>query len=153
MNTNQKIQKTTDLTKSQWYTACWNYFSLLSGQRMQMLQFFISLEVFLSGAFVTLICLNTRLRWAEISVSALIFVMAIVFMGLDYRTRTMIHECEKSMIEIEEADSSSSSFNPITCVNTNRKTFFTYSKWIRFLQLVFASAGITCICLIMFHIV
>ena len=140
-NTNDPQEKT-NMTKSQWYTACWNYFSLLSGQRMQMLQFFISLDVFLAGAFITLISLDTRVHWAEIVISALIFIMALVFMGLDHRTKEMIHECEASMEEIEKSDSSNSRFNPITCVNKNRNTYFTYSKLIRFLQGAFAIAGV-----------
>ena len=83
------------------YTTAWNYFSLLSGQRMQMFEFFITLEVFLSGAFITLISLNNRLGWAETVVAGLVSLIAIVFGLLDHRTKTMIHCCEGTMIQFE----------------------------------------------------
>ena len=68
-NNPDQTQGKTNISESQWYTACWNYFSLLSDQRMKMLQYFISLEVFLAGAFITLISLESRILWAEIVVS------------------------------------------------------------------------------------
>lgn len=153
MNNNINALDKKGMPESHWYTACWNYFSLLSGQRMQMLQFFISLEVFLSGAFITLISLTTRLHWAEVTVSALVFLMAIVFMGLDHRTKTMIHECEKSMTEIEKADPGNTTYNPITCVNNNLTSFFTYTKLIRFLQATFAIAGRTSAILVLCNVI
>lgn len=153
MKNSDETQGKTRMSDSYWYTACWNYFALLSGQRMQMLQFFISLEVFLAGAFITLISLNYRLRWAEIVVSALISIMALVFMGLDHRTKSMIHECEDSMVAIEKADSSNPRFNPISCVNNNRDTYFTYSKYIQLLQTAFAIAGIASAFLVYYSII
>lgn len=140
------------LTEAQWYTASWNYFSLLSGQRMQMLHFFISLEVFLSGAFVTLISLDARLHWAEITVSFLILLMAIVFRGLDHRTKTMIHICEDTMEAIEKEDASKDCFNPITSVNTNT-TKLTYTKWISFLQITFVLAGLSGVVLVLINVI
>ena len=136
-NTKKKL-----LSETEWYTACWNYFSLLSGQRMQMFEFFISLEVFLIGAFITLISLAMRLRWAEITISVLIILIAIVFRCFDQRTKTMIHECENSMIAIEEADASDESFNPITTVNKKASYKITYTKLICSLQIVFIVAGL-----------
>lgn len=141
------------LTGAEWYTACWNYFSLLSGQRMQMLEFFISLEIFLVGAFITLISLAARLRWAEITVSVLIVLMAIVFRCFDQRTKTMIHECENSMIAIEEADASSESFKPITAVNTKAAFKITYTKLISALQIVFLVAGLASSLLVLCNVI
>ena len=137
-----KSAKKVLMTETEWYTASWNYFSLLSGQRMQMLEFFISLEVFLSGAFITLISLETRLRWAEITVSVLIVLMASVFRCFDQRTKTMIHECENSMKAIEDDDMNKTAYKPITAVNIKASFKVTYTKLICFLQIVFAIAGI-----------
>lgn len=145
-------KKNSYLTEAEWYAASWNYFSLLSGQRMQMLQFFISLEVFLSGAFITLISLNTRLQRAEIIVSFLIFLMAVVFRGLDHRTKTMIHICEEAMETIEKGDGVDDRFNPISSVNA-MKTKLTYTKWICFLQIIFAFAGLSGAILVLLDII
>lgn len=141
------------LTEEQWYSASWNYFSLLSGQRMQMLQYFISLEVFLCGSFITLVSLVTRLLWAEITASSLITLMAVIFRGLDHRTKTMLHECEKAMCKIEESDSSDAAINPITRVNSCRKAKLTYTKWIIVLQGLFFLAGIASLLLVLFGII
>ena len=142
------------MTKAQWYSACWDYFSLLSEQRMKMLEYFITIELFLSGSLITLICLKERLKWAEIAVSGLILLMAIVFMLLDNRTRNMIHECEEAMVAIKDIDVNNDEYtglNPISRVNKNRKTIFTYTKLIRFLQIVFAVLGVVCIFLIYYN--
>lgn len=145
--------KTLSMTEAQWYSASWNYFSLLSGQRMQMLQYFISLEVFLCGSFITLVSLETRLLWAEITASALITLMSVIFRGLDYRTKTMIHECERAMCTIEESDPSDVAINPITRVNSCRKAKLTYTKWIIVLQGLFFLAGIASLLLVLFGII
>ena len=141
------------MTEAQWYSGSWNYFSLLSGQRMQMLQYFISLEVFLCGSFITLVSLDTRLLWAEITASSLITLMAVIFRGLDHRTKTMLHECEKAMCKIEESDSSDAAINPITSVNSCRKAKLTYTKWIIVLQGLFFLAGIASLLLVLFGII
>lgn len=141
------------MNEAQWYLASWNYFSLLSGQRMQMLQFYISLEVFLCGAFVTLISLETRLVWAEAISSFLILLISIVFSGLDYRTKTMLHECENAMIAIERVDKCSSCVKPITSVNSCKKAKLTYSKWIVFMQGIFATIGFGGVILVLVGII
>ncbi|MBQ6160574.1 MAG: hypothetical protein IJK24_06495 [Oscillospiraceae bacterium] len=153
MNNTNDNEKRALMTEAQWYSGSWNYFSLLSGQRMQMLQYFISLEVFLCGSFITLVSLDTRLLWAEITASSLITLMAVIFRGLDHRTKTMLHECEKAMCKIEESDSSDAAINPITSVNSCRKAKLTYTKWIIVLQGLFFLAGIASLLLVLFGII
>ena len=124
-------------TNENLYTTAWNYFSLLSGQRMQMFEFFITLEVFLSGAFITLISLKNRLDWAETVVAGLVSLIAILFGLLDHRTKTMIHCCEETMIQFETQINQKEEYRPISLVNSCRKAKLTYTKLIRFLQIVF----------------
>ena len=154
-NVNPDTEKS-GMTKAQWYSACWDYFSLLSEQRMKMLEYFITIELFLAGSLITLICLKERLQWAEIAVSGLILLMAIVFGFLDKRTRNMIHECEETMIAINDdavVDGKYTGLNPISRVNNNRKEFLTYTKLIRFIQIVFALVGAACIFLVYKNII
>ena len=123
------------------YTTAWNYFSLLSGQRMQMFEFFITLEVFLCGAFITLISLPARLDWAENVVAGLVSLIAVVFGFLDHRTKTMIHCCEETMVQFENQFEKPEKYCPISSVNACRKAKLTYTKLIRFLQIIFFLLG------------
>ena len=124
------------MTAIMWYESSWKYFSLLSGQRMQMFQYYITLEVFLCGAFITLISLDVRLQWAELVVSGLIALMSITFRLLDHRTKTMIHCCEDAMIAIEKADNGNKEFHPIMSVNSCKKASLTYTKLICSIQIL-----------------
>lgn len=89
------------MSEKDWYTTSWDYFSLLSGQRMKMIEFYITIEQALFAAFITLICLEQRLCWAEVTASILVSIISIVFCGLDYRTKSMIHACEENRETIE----------------------------------------------------
>ena len=132
----------THISEAQWYSSCWSYFDLLSRQRMNMFQFFISLEVFLCGSLITLISLESRLSWAEAAISALVFLMSIIFGCFDYRTKTMIHCCEEAMMSIEQNDESSVQHYPIDSVNSCKKAKLTYSKLIFILQALFFICGV-----------
>lgn len=91
-----------NITDKDWLELSWNYFSLLSGQRMNMINFYIIIEVALIGALFTLIGMETRIRWMECAVSIAIFIFSVGFYLLDYRTKTMIHKCEDIISDIEQ---------------------------------------------------
>lgn len=96
----KKIDNT--MTDKEWFNIYWNYFELMSNQRISMLNFYISIEIVLFGGLFTLLLLNSRMRWAEYLVSIAIVFMSIVFYGIDYRTKMMIHKCEKLMTNLED---------------------------------------------------
>lgn len=137
-----KIEHTHSMEEGDWYSKSWEYFALLSGQRMQMIEFFISIELFLIGAFITLICLSSRLCWAEVTVALLLVVIAVVFWGFDYRTKTMLHECENAMLHIEKNDNLDPQIHPISVVNGCKKAKMTYTKWIICLYTTFIVLGL-----------
>ena len=136
------------MTEKDWYSTSWDYFALLSGQRMKMIEFYITIELALVGAFMALVSIDQRLCWAEATVSILISIVSIVFCGLDHRTKTMIHECEDNMKSIENSDVN----GPITKVNDCKKAPITYTKWLRFLYGLFFLIGIAGAVLVMIGI-
>lgn len=90
------------ITDKDWLELNWNYFSLLSGQRMGMINFFIVIEVALIGALFSMIGKDTRIMWAECTICIAIMVISLAFYLLDYRTKTMIHCCEDLIKDMEE---------------------------------------------------
>lgn len=135
------------MNEKDWYSTSWDYFALLSEQRMKMIEFFITIELALVAAFMTLVCLDQRLCWAEVTVSALISIVSIVFCGLDHRTKTMIHACEENMEKIEGRITK----GPITKVNNYKsgRINITYTKWLRFLYGLFFAMGVVGVALVL----
>lgn len=84
-----------------WFDVYWNYFSLLSGQRMQMINFYITVEIVLIGALFALLNFDNRIEWAEYVVCLTISFISLIFFLLDYRTKMMIHWCEELMKDME----------------------------------------------------
>ncbi|WP_166485695.1 hypothetical protein [Rhodoferax ferrireducens] len=82
---------------------CWNYFSLHAQQRMSAFQFFITLETALIGAgfFV----LQSKPQFADshltIMIGPLMAMLAFIFWKIDQRTKDLIKNAEKSLLEIE----------------------------------------------------
>ena len=79
----------------------WNYFQLHSNQRMQLINFYISIEVVLVGAYFTLILNCTSLPWVLKTVSFAISFFSVVFYLMDRRTVFLIKESERCFMEIE----------------------------------------------------
>lgn len=80
----------------------WKYFEMHSRQRMQMINFYITVEVALIGGFFVLLTRKTRIAWAEYCVLFAIAFMSVIFWLIDLRTRDLIHLCEKCIEEFEE---------------------------------------------------
>lgn len=80
----------------------WKYFDLHSRQRMQMISFYITVEVALIGGFFVLLSQESRIIWAEYSVLFAIGFLSIVFWLIDRRTRDLIHVCEHCIEKFEE---------------------------------------------------
>lgn len=147
------MPKDRSISDKDWLELSWNYFSLLSGQRMGMIDFFIVVEVALIGAFLTMIGGNTRILWAECTVCAAIALISFVFYLLDYRNKTMIHCCEKIMSDIEEKYASDKPdiklpFHYIEHKTEKAKIRITYSVIFRFLFLLIGVFGVICFVLL-----
>ena len=80
----------------------WKYFELHSKQRMQLINFFISIEIVLIGGLFYLFSLKTRMKWAEIATCISIVIMDLTFWGLNERTKELIHFSEECIKSIEE---------------------------------------------------
>ena len=120
------------MTDKEWYHIYWSYFELMSGQRISMLNFYITIEVVLFGGIFALLQLQNRMKWAECLVALAIVLMSIVFYGIDYRTKTMIHRCEELMTRIEDRYKPYQfGADPIHYINkkSNIWEHMTYSKW------------------------
>lgn len=96
------LEKDDSITNKDWLDLSWNYFSLLSGQRMGMVDFYIVIEVALIGALFVLITLEERMMWAECTVAVAITFISVTFFILDCRTKAMIHCCENVIMTFEK---------------------------------------------------
>lgn len=97
-----QLPKDGSMTDKDWVELSWNYFSLLSGQRMGMVDFYIAIEVALIGALFILLTLETRITWAECTVAIAVTFISGMFFALDWRTKSMIHCCEEIIKDIEK---------------------------------------------------
>lgn len=96
------LVKDDSISNKDWLDLSWNYFSLLSGQRMGMVDFYIVIEVALIGALFALLTLEIRIMWAECTVAAATSLFSVTFFILDCRTKAMIHCCEEIIKDIEK---------------------------------------------------
>lgn len=80
----------------------WNCFQLHSTQRMQMINYYITIEIVLIGAYFTLEYNNASLTWPQRIVSIAIIFFSLVFYLLDRRTVYFIKESESHLILIED---------------------------------------------------
>ena len=156
MNTKEKMTNPSNedsITDKDWLELSWNYFSLLSGQRMGMIDFYIVVEVALIGALFTMMGSDTRILWAECTVCAAIALSSLAFFLLDYRTKTMIHCCEKIMSDIEEKYAPDKykiklPFHYIERETEKAKIRITYSVVFRYLFLLIGGFGLICFVLL-----
>ena len=150
-------KKDDSIKDKDWYQFCWNYFVLMSNQRMQLLHFYLSIELVLFGGVFALLTLKDRIIWAEYAVSILITLITILFKGLDLRSKTMIHKCEHIMEEIEIAyQSKLVAPGLIQHVNEwdNEAVFkMTYSKWLDSQFFVIGITGIVLLLLLYYKVV
>lgn len=133
------------MTDKEWVTFSWNYFQLLSNQRMQMINFYITIEVVLVGALFTVLNLDAPKIWMSEAVALAIFFVSIIFAALDYRTKTMIHSCENSIKKIESMyDNYETTVLPFTNIDKNSPNSnysLTYGKIFLFQFCVIALFG------------
>ena len=144
MNSSNNLEKDESINASKLLEVTYQYFEQHLNQRLQMLNYFITIEIVLFGAFfASLELTNVGARYVA---SIAIIFMAILFRGLDYRTRDIIHGCEKVLMEIEDKyeDKYSNDNKVIHYLDnmTERKRAFTYSTWFDFQFMVIGLSGI-----------
>ena len=137
------------MNDKEWYNTCWNYFVLMSNQRMQMINFYISIEIVLIGALFALMNFTVNIRWAEYVVATAIPFFSLMFYGLDFRTKKMIHICEEMMQSVEETYQGSKKQTCLPIHNMNKKSDQTiclsYSKLFFIQFIVIGLFGVSCI--------
>lgn len=141
------------ITDKDWLELSWNYFSLLSGQRMGMTDFFIVIEVALIGALFSMMGKDTRIMWVECTICIAITLISLAFFLLDYRTKTMIHCCEKIMSDMEEKYCTAQSdinlpFHHIEQTTESAWIRITYSSVFRILFFLIGAFGLVCFILL-----
>lgn len=149
------LSKDESMTNKDWLDLSWNYFSLLSGQRMGMVDFYIVIEMALVGALFALMALENRMLWAECTVAAAITFFSVNFFILDCRTKAMIHCCEEVIKDIEamhypkkdKHDKIRLPFHLVDYKTEKMRVRVTYSKV--FLVLYFAMGILGMVCLLL----
>lgn len=81
----------------------WKYFELHSSQRMQMLNFYITVTIVLYGGLFTLMQLTPRIPTVEYFVAFFIILVTVCFRMLDHRTSELIHCCEERIKVLENS--------------------------------------------------
>lgn len=82
-------------------TYAWNWFALHSGQRMQLVNFWLVAVAFLGAAFVQ--ARTGNLRPVAAGVCAIGAVASVAFAMLDARTRQLVQVAEAALRTLEEA--------------------------------------------------
>lgn len=130
-----------------------HYFEIHSNQRMQMINYYITIEIVLIGALFTLLGLETRFLLAEYTVSIAITMISVFFYGLDYRTKLLIHWCEDCIKNIEKRyeEIYSEDFflmNKIEYLTNQQKIRITYAVIFRIQYGIIGIFGIICFIMI-----
>lgn len=141
MDTHQKV-----IDDKDWLDLYWKHFHLHSDQRMKMVQFYLSLIVVLFGALFTLHSLDNRIVIAEVITCIGIGFVSLVFALLDYRTSLLIKDAEDAIKKMETAafqsreDVSLGLFS-YSEQNDQRRIYISYSKCIRFSEILISILG------------
>ena len=138
-----------NLTEKDFLDIIWNYFSLHSSQRIQLLNFYIVLEsLFVTGIFA-LFQLNQDYFPLKIIGSIAIIFFSFIFWRLDVRTKNMIKIAEEAMKSIEDKYKRSFkesilifSFESKNSHDFKGKLFFTYTKLFNLTFIFFALIGV-----------
>ncbi|WP_404408551.1 hypothetical protein LG272_10980 [Pseudidiomarina marina] len=86
------------------YDICWRYFELHANQRLKTFNFFLVVQGVLFALLVEQLKADAWSASPYLSILGFsICIVAMVFGGLDNRTRELIHHAESKLIEIENA--------------------------------------------------
>lgn len=137
-----------NLNEKDFLETAWNYFSLHSNQRIQLLNFYIVIEsLFVTGMFAIVQMENSNLL-INICVCLAVILFSFVFWSLDVRTKKLIKHSENAFKFIEEKYKGTIEEKLLLFTtefkNTSEKSFlnFTYSKMFNVTYLFFTAIGI-----------
>jgi hypothetical protein len=121
-------------------TYAWNWFVLHSGQRLQMVNFWLVSVAFLAAAFVQ--ARASHLSAVALGVSITGMVASLSFMRLDVRTRQLVRVAENALRSLEEkrtAGGLDQTFELVKWSHEGRHSFLdSYRVIIQSLQLLVA---------------
>ncbi len=83
----------------------WNYYEFHADQRLRILNYFITIEIVLFGAFFTTVQIfaqNQEIYWPCYIVAAAISMIAFISFLLDVRTTNLIHLCRVALRTFEQ---------------------------------------------------
>jgi len=118
------------------YTYAWNWFSLHSAQRLQLVNFWLVSVAFLGTAFVQ--AHSGKLSAVATGVAVAGMVASLAFMQLDARTRQLVQIAEKALLHLENAhfsEGSSGAFALVHAAGNRRIRWRSYRAIIQGLQL------------------
>jgi hypothetical protein len=119
----------------------WNWFALHSGQRLQLVNFWLVAVAFLAAAFVQ--ARSSHLVAIAFGVSLTGAVSSLAFMRLDVRTRQLVQVAEEALISFEKAQTASGVNEVFELVAAARlartRRFDSYRMIIQGLQLTVAA--------------
>jgi len=143
----------TGLEEKDFYSVLWEYFSLHASQRIQVFNFYVTLETCLVASFFIVAQLSGNQTIYKVAISGSMVMFSFVFALLDSRTKTMIKAVEESLRQVEgkymkyfdanfmifsREKSDTDSFRKKCCL----RNLQSYSKLFRLLYLLFAVLGI-----------
>lgn len=91
-------------------TIYWNYYEFHADQRLRILNYFITIEIVLFGAFFTTLQIfaqNQEIYWPCYMVAGAISIIALISFLLDVRTTNLIHFCRIALRTFEQKYTSS----------------------------------------------
>jgi len=118
----------------------WEWFALHSGQRLQLVNFWLVAVSFLSAAFVQAVMAD--LQFVAVGVGLVGAIASLAFYRLDARTRQLIQVGEKALGHFERLRRSAGE-DPIASLvsqaNTDRRPIDSYRIIIQGLQIIMAT--------------
>lgn len=117
----------------------WKYFELHSKQRMQIINFYITVIVVLYGGLFALNQLAQRWVCAETFVAAFIIFISYCFYRLDRRTSELIHCCEDRIKALEK--NLDDDLRLVTLSDSDTRGTKTYSSTFKLLLIVVGASG------------
>jgi hypothetical protein len=126
----------------------WNWFALHSGQRMQLVNFWLVAVAFLGAAYVQ--ASSSNLRPIAVGVAVAGAVASIAFALLDARTRRLVQVAEEALQRLEARETAAGTLSEARLVErahtARRARLFSYRIVIEGLQIIvavlFISAGV-----------
>ena len=120
-----------------------------------MIDFYISIQIVLIGAFFAMTMSEKTIEWARYLDAASIFIVTVVFYGLDKRTRHLIRQVGSSLENLEKDCLTSHGVPELALISKLSKKpsdplNLPYKAWIYCLYLLVGIMGIVFIVLIAF---